>query len=50
MYVNKKIEYTYKIDVLVMTKIVFAHDQKHVHGDHFGRTKNLSKTHPRPTQ
>ena len=30
-----KFEYLYKIAVLVMTEIVLAHNQKHVHGHHF---------------
>ena len=36
-----KIEHTYKIAVLVMTEIVFVHDQKHV-----GWTKSLARTQP----
>ena len=47
----------YKIAVLVMTKIILAHDQKHVHGHYFlvrpnaspkrtlGRTLDLKRDH-----
>ena len=38
-----KIEYTHKIAILlVMTEIVFAHDQKHVSGHYFSVRPNAS--------
>ena len=42
-----KIAYSYKIAVLVMTEIIIAHNQKHVHCHYFfGWSKHLVKMHP----
>ena len=44
-----KIEYTYKIVVLVMSEIIFAHDQKRVRGPFLVKPNALPKCTPDAT-